>query len=441
MRFVHRAFELGREFVVELVEHVGPPLRALRHLVEFAFDLPRVADLDELVAEAPLEESGDRLADGRRVESSLLLHDIAAVLDHVDNTGIGRGTADPLLLHLLDERRFGVAWWRRLKLLPRLDLEGRQFRALLEVGQHLVAIVLGRAAHGIKTIEPQHAAARFEHGAGVAVAPSHADTRRIPFGVGRLAGEEALPDQPIDLHLLIGERRGDAVGIASRVGWPDRLVGLLGALVGAGVGAGLLRHILPTVPLLEVAPRHVDGLFGEVCRVGTHVGDQAHPALARQVDALVELLGDPHRAVGRHAEPAAGGLLQGACDERRIRPRTSPRDVDRFHGKPGGGIWSAGDPHDVFTAAFAVGHGLTIDAHVEQAGCLGSLPGRHGEVDGRVLVCLDPQWLAAHLDQIARQRTSIGQPRHPVPHQRSPTAFIALRHQRCPLCVQGDGGT
>ena len=109
MRLIHRAFELGREFVVKLVEHVGPPLRALRHLVEFAFDLPRVADLDELVAEAPLEESGNRLADRRGVESPLLLHDVAAILDHVDDAGVGRRAADPLLLHLFDERGLGVA--------------------------------------------------------------------------------------------------------------------------------------------------------------------------------------------------------------------------------------------------------------------------------------------------------------------------------------------
>ena len=112
MRFVHRTFELGRELVVELVKHVGPPLRALRHLVEFTLDLPRVADLDELIAEATLEESGDRLADRGGVESSLLLHDVAAVLDHVDDAGIGRGAADPLLFHLLDERGLGVTGGR-----------------------------------------------------------------------------------------------------------------------------------------------------------------------------------------------------------------------------------------------------------------------------------------------------------------------------------------
>ena len=218
-------------------------------------------------------------------------------------------------------------------------------------------------------------------------------------------------------------------------------MGLLGALVGAGVGAGFLGHILPSEPLLEVAPRHVDRLFGEIGRVGTHVGDQAHPALARQVDALVELLGNPHRAVGRHAQPAAGGLLQGARDEGRIGAGAGPRHVDRFDGIAGGRVWPAGDPYDVFAAAFAVCHGLTIDAHVEQTSCLGGLPGGHGEVDGRILICFDPQRLAGHLDKIAGQRPPIGQPRHPVSHKRSPAAFIAFGHQRRPLRVQGDGGT
>ena len=50
-------------------------------------------------------------------------------------------------------------------------------------------------------------------------------------------------------------------------------------------------------------------------RVGSHVGDEADGAFARQLDALVELLRDHHRLLDREARR----LLQLAGDERRNR--------------------------------------------------------------------------------------------------------------------------
>ena len=65
-----------------------------------------------------------------------------------------------------------------------------------------------------------------------------------------------------------------------------------------------LGAVIRTVaPIDEVARRGLR-LLGDAQRVGTHVGDQAHRALARDVDALIELLGDGHRAPGRHVELA-----------------------------------------------------------------------------------------------------------------------------------------
>ena len=70
--------------------------------------------------------------------------------------------------------------------------------------------------------------------------------------------------------------------------------------LGADVLAGLLERAL-----------------GDVDRVRPHVGDQAD-GFAAHVDALVQLLGDDHRAPRGEAELAAGLLLQGAGGERRI---------------------------------------------------------------------------------------------------------------------------
>ena len=51
--------------------------------------------------------------------------------------------------------------------------------------------------------------------------------------------------------------------------------------------------------------------------VGTHIGDQTHGALALNVHAFIELLGDGHSAPGRHIQLAGGLLLEGRGGEGR----------------------------------------------------------------------------------------------------------------------------
>ncbi len=71
----------------------------------------------------------------------------------------------------------------------------------------------------------------------------------------------------------------------------------------------------------------------EIERVGTHVGDETHRALARDVHALVELLGDGHGAARRHIELARGLLLQGGSGERQRGRALLVRALDVRHGK------------------------------------------------------------------------------------------------------------
>ncbi len=224
------------------------------------------------------------------------------------------------------------------------------------------------------------------------------------------------------------------------VGRPDRLVGLLGALVGARIRPRLLGHVGRPVPLLQVAAGHVDRLAGEVRRVGSHVGDQAHAAFVGQVDALVELLGDPHRAVGGHAETARRGLLQRAGDERWIRLRPGPRHVDRLDGVAGLGIGTARETDDASTASLARFVGFPDQGDVEQAGRFGSRADVAREVDRGGVLGLDLQRRAADLHEVTGERAVIGEPGHPVADQRRPSAFVALRHEGRPVAVEAGCG-
>jgi hypothetical protein len=54
-----------------------------------------------------VEQVGDHPAERRRLEPSLDLVDVLAVLQHADDRRVGARPADAVLFELLDERRFG----------------------------------------------------------------------------------------------------------------------------------------------------------------------------------------------------------------------------------------------------------------------------------------------------------------------------------------------
>ena len=54
-------------------------------------------------------------------------------------------------------------------------------------------------------------------------------------------------------------------------------------------------------------------------RVGTHIGDQGHSALAAQLYSFIKALGDVHGAFGGVAQALVGALLERGGNERRLR--------------------------------------------------------------------------------------------------------------------------
>ena len=88
-------------------------------------------------------------------------------------------------------------------------------------------------------------------------------------------------------------------------------MGVLGAGLGLIVVGSLGGIVLLTVAAHDKLLSGGNGLFADAERVGTHIGDQTHGALAFNIHALVKLLGNGHGAAGGHAELAAGLLLHG----------------------------------------------------------------------------------------------------------------------------------
>ena len=100
-------------------------------------------------------------------------------------------------------------------------------------------------------------------------------------------------------------------------------MGLLGVarprLVAAGLGEGVGLPVLALHELGDLAERRV----GDRDRVGPHIGDEPDRSLAREVDPLVEPLGQGHRAAGGEAE-LSGGLLLERRGRERGRRRALP---------------------------------------------------------------------------------------------------------------------
>ena len=125
-----------------------------------------------------------------------------------------------------------------------------------------------------------------------ACADLHADA--VVDGIGHLAGQEAAPDQAVQPVLLTGQ---------GRIGGADGLVGVLRSGLGL-IDAGGCGVIALAVAGADDIPGLGLGLRRDAEGVGTHVGDEAHGALAGDIHALVQLLGDGHGAAEGHVQLA-----------------------------------------------------------------------------------------------------------------------------------------
>ena len=107
-------------------------------------------------------------------------------------------------------------------------------------------------------------------------------------------------------------------------------------VLGPGLGLvllGALRAIGRAVAAFNEAAGRCLGLVGDTQGVGTHIGDQTHGALAADVHALIQLLGDGHGPAGSHVQLPGGLLLHGGGGEGRRRGAPLIRALHVGHGK------------------------------------------------------------------------------------------------------------
>ncbi len=289
--------------------------------VEIVFHAGGEGVVDQ-VGEVLLEQGhhGERL-EARHQGRALLPH-VFAGLDRAHDRGIGRRAADAELFELLDQRRLGVAGGGLGVVPGGLDPDDLGVVALGQgrqelLGGLLLVVLVARLAVDLEeALVLDDGAGGGERGPtlgaldrGRGGAESEGD--RLAGGVGHLRGDRALPDQLVDGEVLAAEFALHLFGSAEAVaGGTDRLVGLLGPLVAALVGAGRVGQEVLAVALGDLVASGGDRRVRQRGRVGSHVGDEA---------TLVETLRHPHRLGRAEAQLSAGLLLVGRGDERRRR--------------------------------------------------------------------------------------------------------------------------
>ena len=140
------------------------------------------------------------------------------------------------------------------------------------------------------------------------------DAHRVIDGGGHLACRETLPDQGIELPLLLGKkwlhrfrRKLDARG-------PDRLMGIL-RLLARAVDIRFLRHkARPVVHRQEIARLFLRQLRN-AGGIRAHIGDETDRAAFPKLQAFIELLREHHGPAAGKAELPRGVLLHAACRE------------------------------------------------------------------------------------------------------------------------------
>src|SRR5204863_2603309 len=112
----------------------------------------------------------------------------------------------------------------------------------------------------------------------------------------------------------------DVLGPTCRIGRTNRLVRILSILrFSVGIETRAVWQVLLSVHHLDVVAGLNRRRRGNASRVGAHVGDEPHRALVANLHAFVEVLCEPHRALGTEAELLGGVLLERAGGERRRR--------------------------------------------------------------------------------------------------------------------------
>ncbi len=129
-----------------------------------------------------------------------------------------------------------------------------------------------------------------------------------------LGGDEAVPDQAVELELVLGQVFGHIVRAVFHGSGTNGFVRILRFLLGL-VYVGGIGQELGTELNRDVGARFLQSVLGHARGIRAHVGDEADRALFAEFDTFVEPLRQDHGALDAEAQLARGFLLQRGSDE------------------------------------------------------------------------------------------------------------------------------
>ncbi|MBV6490296.1 MAG: hypothetical protein CNCCGFBP_00752 [Fimbriimonadaceae bacterium] len=314
--------------------------------------------------EAPFENLHCKEREPGRNQRAASIAYITPINDHRKDRRVGARPANPKVLQRLDQRRIGVPRGRLRFMAFRLDAKFCHQVACCKLrkrGLLLLQLLLLRirSLHiGQKEPRKQNPLSRSGEAKLSRVGCDFdLDARSGRVGGEHLASERAAIDQLIKVVMLLAESlkgRFQALRASLDGRRANRLVRFLRVCDLRRIAIRFGRKAIVSELPGNLLPNRLDGLLREVQAVGSHVGDQTDPFAPADIDALVQVLGDPHCSVRRPSKLPVGLLLERCGSKRR---RGAVLDVLRFDSRDLPSIGAVRRRAKLFAPALVQEHG------------------------------------------------------------------------------------
>ena len=234
-------------------------------IVEPLFHMGGKFQVDQFF-EVVFQQFGDRKGRKSRDQLFALLEDITALLNGVDDRGIGAWPADPFGFEGFDQSGFGVAggWLGGVAgCIQRTAVDwlaGRKFGQQLFLAVECGVWVVGALYIGTEKAREEN---RAPAGTKGGIFDLNRGSAQLEPGVGHLRGDGAFPDQVVERAFTAIERQ--AIHRNHLVAcWTDRLVRLLRVGCFGLVTAGGWRQKLCAIHFLDSTAGSLDRFFAQV---------------------------------------------------------------------------------------------------------------------------------------------------------------------------------
>ena len=285
-------FQSLLEGTVEASQQVVLLHPALGNAVQLVLQVCRELHINDIL-EILLQHIHHHKAKLRGLEMLVNALHVAPGLNGLNNGGIGAGAPDFLFLQGLDQGGIVVAGRRLCEVLLGQGLHQIQSIPFRQLRQDDILFLLGGICPGIDCRE----AGEFQAGAcspeAVAAACLNGNAHGIVHCRHHLAGNEPLPDQGVELQLVLAQILFHRLRSQLRLSGTDGLMCILG-LLARHIDIGLFWQIILAEVRLNVAAGLILCHLGKAGGVGTHVGDKTHGPLVAQFQTFIELLGQHH---------------------------------------------------------------------------------------------------------------------------------------------------